>query len=51
VRRAGDAAQTHFTDEIAQAVAPSTTLLAAVVDGATADPTPNPARRPAPTDA
>jgi glycerol-3-phosphate acyltransferase PlsX len=28
IRRAGDAARTHFTDEIAEAVAPSATLLA-----------------------
>jgi glycerol-3-phosphate acyltransferase PlsX len=50
VRRAGDAAQTHFTDEIAQAVAPSEALLAAAGGGAGADPKPHPVRRPAPTD-
>src|SRR5512138_2456433 len=48
VRRAGDAARTHFTDEIAQAVAPSEALLAAA--GAGAAPNPHPVRRPAPTD-
>jgi glycerol-3-phosphate acyltransferase PlsX len=51
VHRAEEAARTHFTDEIAQAVAPSQALLAAVVDGAAADPNPQPARRTAPTDA
>src|SRR5512138_3220116 len=50
VRRAGDAAQTRFTDEIAEAVAPSEALLAAAGDGAAADPNPKPVRRPAPTD-
>jgi phosphate acyltransferase len=34
VRRAGEAASTHFTDEIAQAVAPSEGLVAAVIEGA-----------------
>jgi glycerol-3-phosphate acyltransferase PlsX len=49
VRRAGDAARTHFTDEIAAAVAPSQGLLAAAVpaDGEPAPPTP-PVRRQAP---
>ena len=51
VRRAGDAARTHFTDEIAQAVAPSEALLAAALDGSAADPNPHSVRRPAPTDA
>jgi glycerol-3-phosphate acyltransferase PlsX len=51
VRRAGEAARSHFTDEIAQAVAPSEALLAAVVDVAPADPNPQPARRPTPADA
>jgi glycerol-3-phosphate acyltransferase PlsX len=49
VRRAGDAARTHFTDEIARAVAPSGALLAGVAGGPNADP--HPARRAAPTDA
>jgi len=51
VRRAGDAARTHFTDEIAQAVAPSEALLAAALDGSAADPTPTRSgarRRPTP---
>jgi phosphate acyltransferase len=48
VRRAGDAARTHFTDEIAKAVAPSQALLAdAIPAGAQAAPTP-PVRRHAP---
>jgi phosphate acyltransferase len=49
VRRAGDAARTHFTDEIAKAVAPSQALLAAAVPAAAepAPPTP-PVRRQAP---
>lgn len=34
VRRAGDAARTHFTDEVALAVAPSEALLAAAVPAA-----------------
>jgi glycerol-3-phosphate acyltransferase PlsX len=51
VRRAGDAARTHFTDEIARAVAPSEALLAGAADGVTAGPNPHPVRRAAPTDA
>jgi glycerol-3-phosphate acyltransferase PlsX len=51
VRRAGEAARSHFTDEIARAVAPSEALLAAVAAGASGDENPHPARRPAPTDA
>jgi phosphate acyltransferase len=48
VRRAGDAARTHFTDEIATAVAPSHALLAGAVPAAAA-PTPTPpVRRQAP---
>ncbi len=47
VRRAGDAARTHFTDEIARAIAPSGSLLEAAAAGAAAAP-PQPARRPAP---
>ncbi|HEY6005964.1 MAG TPA: phosphate acyltransferase PlsX [Anaeromyxobacter sp.] len=49
VRRAGDAARTHFTDEIANAVAPSQALLAAAVPAAAeaAPPTPS-VRRQAP---
>jgi glycerol-3-phosphate acyltransferase PlsX len=40
IRRAGDAARTHFTDEIARAVAPSETLLAeAAAAGGDGDPT------------
>src|SRR5512144_2988279 len=50
VRRAGEAARSHFTDEIAQAVAPSEALLAAAA-AASAEPHSHPARRPAPTDA
>ena len=50
VRRAGDAARTHFTDEIARAVAPSQALLAAAVGGGPAPPNPHPARRPTPAD-
>jgi len=51
VRRAGDAARTHFTDEIARAVAPSEALLAGAAGGVTAGPNPDPVRRAAPTDA
>jgi phosphate acyltransferase len=48
VRRAGDAARTRFTDEIAKAVAPSQALLAdAIPAAAEAAPTP-PVRRHAP---
>ncbi|HET7824662.1 MAG TPA: phosphate acyltransferase PlsX [Anaeromyxobacter sp.] len=48
VRRAGDAARTRFTDEIAAAVAPSHGLLAAAVP-TEAEPTPTPpVRRQAP---
>jgi glycerol-3-phosphate acyltransferase PlsX len=47
VRRAGDAARTHFTDEIARAVAPSPSLLAAAAAPPVAPPHPA-ARRPAP---
>ncbi len=45
VRRAGDAARTHFTDEIAQAVAPSEALLAAADGGAAAGETAPPMAR------
>jgi glycerol-3-phosphate acyltransferase PlsX len=49
VRRAGDAARTHFTDEIAAAVAPSEALLAAVARPAREGAPPTPAvRRPQP---
>jgi glycerol-3-phosphate acyltransferase PlsX len=48
VRRAAEVARTHFTDEIATAVAPSQALLAAV-EGAEANP--HPARRASPADA
>src|SRR6266536_4912521 len=40
IRRAGDAARTHFTDEIAQAVAPSEALLAQTTPGAAVDADP-----------
>ena len=36
IRRAGDVARTHFTDEIADAVAPSESLLAAAADDSAA---------------
>jgi phosphate acyltransferase len=45
IRRAGDAARTHFTDEIAKAVAPTEALLADAENGAAAE-TPNPRRQP-----
>jgi len=48
VRRAGDAARTHFTDEIAQAVAPSEALLTGAGDGVPAEAPIPAARRPAP---
>lgn len=48
VRRAGEAARTHFTDEIARAVAPSEALLAAVEAEAGSTPT---AARATPRDA
>jgi glycerol-3-phosphate acyltransferase PlsX len=52
VRRAGEVARTHFTDEIARAVESSEALLLAATAGSTApDQNPHPARRPAPTDA
>ncbi len=52
IRRAGDAAGTHFTDEIAQAVAPSEGLLAAAGIGTAADAgAPQPAHRAPPNDA
>ena len=51
IRRAGDAARTHFTDEIARAVAPSEALLAADGGGAPVEgPTPT-ASRATPRDA
>jgi glycerol-3-phosphate acyltransferase PlsX len=51
VRRAGDAARTHFTDEIAEAVAPSESLLAGAV-ARSAEPAPTPSvRSHAPHDA
>ncbi|HEX9401483.1 MAG TPA: phosphate acyltransferase PlsX [Anaeromyxobacter sp.] len=40
IRRAGDAARTHFTDEIAEAVAPSESLLAQTTPGAAVDADP-----------
>jgi glycerol-3-phosphate acyltransferase PlsX len=46
IRRAGDAALTHFTDEIAQAVAPSEALLAEVAAAPAVDADPNRARVP-----
>jgi phosphate acyltransferase len=49
IRRAGEVARTHFTDEIARAVAPSEALLAAAIAGA-AEPDPTPARRATPRD-
>ena len=50
IRRAGDAAGTHFTDEIAKAVAPSESLLAQAAAAVTppADPNPQPSVRRAP---
>ena len=50
IRRAGDAAGTHFTDEIAKAVAPSESLLAQATAAVTpaADPNPQPSVRRAP---
>jgi glycerol-3-phosphate acyltransferase PlsX len=48
VRRAGDAARTHFTDEIAQAVAPSEALLAQVTASPSGDGDPTRARVPTP---
>ncbi len=52
VRRAGDVARTHFTDEIARAVAPSLALLAAAGNGtaAGAEANASPTRAP-PNDA
>jgi glycerol-3-phosphate acyltransferase PlsX len=50
VRRAGDAARTHFTEEIARAVAPAEALLAASAASVTAESTP-PVGRPAPHEA
>ncbi len=50
IRRAGDVAGTHFTDEIARAVAPSESLLRAAVDGsAAAEAQPTPSHRRAPS--
>jgi phosphate acyltransferase len=49
IRRAGEAARTHFTDEIAQAVRPSAALLAAA-ELATANGDAHPQRRAAPQD-
>jgi phosphate acyltransferase len=51
VRRAREAARTHFTDEIAQAVSPSVALLAAVDAAAAAPGEPLSPRRPASQDA
>ena len=48
VRRAGDAARTHFTDEIARAVAPSESLLAAAVPASAEPAFTHAVRRPAP---
>ncbi len=48
IRRAGDAARTHFTDEIAQAVAPSETLLAQATAAPPSEGDPTPARVPTP---
>jgi glycerol-3-phosphate acyltransferase PlsX len=50
IRRARDAAGTHFTDEIAEAVAPAAALLAEA-DEAVAQGEPSSTRRPAPQDA
>ena len=50
IRRAREAARTHFTDEIAQAVAPTAALLAAA-DGTSAAGEPPTPRRIAPQDA
>jgi glycerol-3-phosphate acyltransferase PlsX len=47
IRRAGDAARTHFTDEIAHAIAPSEALLAQVA-AASGDVDPTRARAPTP---
>jgi glycerol-3-phosphate acyltransferase PlsX len=48
IRRAGDAARTHFTDEIAQAVAPSEALLAQATAASPEDGGPTRARVPTP---
>ncbi len=48
IRRAGDAARTHFTDEIAQAVAPSEALLAQAAAAEPGDADPTRARAPSP---
>jgi glycerol-3-phosphate acyltransferase PlsX len=48
IRRAGDAARTHFTDEIAEAVAPSEALLAEAAASAPGDVDPTRARVPTP---
>jgi glycerol-3-phosphate acyltransferase PlsX len=50
IRRAREAARTHFTDEIAQAVAPTAALLASA-DGTSAPGEPPTPRRTAPQDA
>ncbi|ACL66272.1 fatty acid/phospholipid synthesis protein PlsX [Anaeromyxobacter dehalogenans 2CP-1] len=44
IRRAGDAARTHFIDEIARAVAPSHALLEVPADGAATEQGPTPRR-------
>ncbi len=49
IRNAGDAARTHFTDEIARAVAPSEALLAAAGGGTAAEPAKQAPPRRAPT--
>ena len=48
IRRAGDAARTHFTDEIAQAVAPSEALLSQATAAPPSEGDPTPARVPTP---
>jgi glycerol-3-phosphate acyltransferase PlsX len=40
IRKAGEAARSHFTDEIARAVAPAESLLAAAEAAAAPPPTP-----------
>ncbi len=51
IRRAAEAARTHFTDEIARAVSGSEALLAAAQAAAAGDGKPNGSRRPAPPEA
>jgi len=50
IRRAGEAARTHFTDELARVVAPSAALVAAAAHARDAKP-PHPPRQQAPTEA